>query len=411
MENHYQRLLSEIEVVQVDTNKFAVCRENKVFYVGELLFNLVKLLKEGHNPEIVQQELLINFNTNLSPEKIELIIEENIVKKILINTGVNPAEAFFSSKYIFGKTTLMSGESLHRIALLFKWLFIKPVFITLFMFTSIASGFFLKGILSTGLIFGSDLNNQSKVTYLIVTYTFILFIGMFHELGHAAATARFGIKPKEIGFGFYFVFPVLYTDVSKIWVLQKYRRMVVNLGGIYFQLIIGAILFIFYQWSGQNAPEISGYIKTVFITNSILIIYSLNPFLRNDGYWVYSDMFEIENLSKSAFSYPKKAFSYFFGNDKSTFKDGLLKISKELPLFFYCLANYVLISLLPLWVIKMTKVNYKQIEILMANNWHFVGLSYAESGIQIAKIIFFYVITTVVIVRTAKMLISTYRPN
>ena len=116
MENHYQVLLSEIEVIQVDAKKFAICRENKVFYVGELLFNLVSLLKEGNEPSSIQKILLEKFNVSLSPQKIEQVIEENIVNKVISNTSPDPADALFSSKYIFGKTKLMSGETLHSIA-------------------------------------------------------------------------------------------------------------------------------------------------------------------------------------------------------------------------------------------------------------------------------------------------------
>jgi putative peptide zinc metalloprotease protein len=411
MENHYQTLLSEIEAIQVDAKKFAICRENKVFYVGELLFNLVKLLKEGNTPTAIQQILLEKQNINLTPEKIEQVIEENIINKVISNTSPNPADALFSSKYIYGKARLMSGETLHKIARLFQGLFTKYIFIIGFIVTSIISGIFLKEVFRGNSIFDSSMNTQNGLTYILVSYGFLIFIGMFHELGHAAATAHYKIAPKEIGFGFYFIFPVLYTDVSKIWVLNKYRRIVVNLGGIYFQLIIGSVLWLLYHWSLSNAPELLGYIQAVFLTNTVMIIYSMNPFMRNDGYWIYSDLFEIENLSKSAFTYPKKVYSYFAGEHKISFVSGFKKISKEIPLLIYCLTNYMLITLLPFLVYKMSRVNYQKIRLLIANNWHFQGMSYAETGIMISKIVFFYVITTIVIIRTAKMLITTYRTN
>jgi putative peptide zinc metalloprotease protein len=411
MENHYQALLTEIEVIQVDAKKFAICRENKVFYVGELLFNLVKLLKEGNTPSSAQEILLEKFNVNLSPEKIEQVIEENIVNKVISNTSPDPADALFSSKYIYGKSKIMSGETLHKIANIFQWLFAKPVFIFGFIATSIMCGIFLKEVFRGSSLFDSNLTTQNRLAYILVSYGFLMFIGMFHELGHAAATARFKIAPKEIGFGFYFIFPVLYTDVSKIWVLNKYRRLVVNMGGIYFQLIVGSVLWVLYHWSLTNAPVLIGYIQATFLTNTIMIVYSMNPFMRNDGYWIYSDLFEIENLSKSAFTYPKKVYGYFFGESKENVGIGFKKVFRETPLLIYCLANYVLISFLPLLVIKMSRINYQKIQTLIANNWHFEGLSYTETGIMIFKIVFFYVITTIVIIRTAKMLISTYRTN
>lgn len=57
----------------------------------------------------------------------------------------------------------------------------------------------------------------ASIKQLPVYYILFLFLLFIHELGHAAAAYAYGIKPKEIAFGIYFIFPVLYTNVSGIW--------------------------------------------------------------------------------------------------------------------------------------------------------------------------------------------------
>src|SRR5690606_39280851 len=43
--------------------------------------------------------------------------------------------------------------------------------------------------------------------------------------------------------------------------------------------------------------------KVVVLANVISMLHSLNPFLRFDGYWVYSDAFGIVNLRREAWGF------------------------------------------------------------------------------------------------------------
>ena len=63
----------------------------------------------------------------------------------------------------------------------------------------------------------------------------MLASSFFHELGHASACKYFGVRHGGVGFGLYLTFPVLYTDVTEIWKLNRRQRCVVNWAGVYFQ--------------------------------------------------------------------------------------------------------------------------------------------------------------------------------
>jgi putative peptide zinc metalloprotease protein len=112
-----------------------------------------------------------------------------------------------------------------------------------------------------------------------------------HELGHAAACARFGARPSRIGFALYLVYPVFYSDVSAAWELTRRQRVVVDLGGIYFQATIAALYALGYvisRW-GPFLPA------AAFVAASCL--FSLNPFFKFDGYWVVTDALGLVNLA------------------------------------------------------------------------------------------------------------------
>jgi putative peptide zinc metalloprotease protein len=117
---------------------------------------------------------------------------------------------------------------------------------------------------------------------------------MLHELGHVAACSRFGAKHKGIGFGLYLFAPVFFADVSDTWKLNKWKRIIVNLGGIYFEMIVLLTLLIVYSVCGMT----SLYYSAVAVAFHILV--NLNPFLKYDGYWILSDLTDTPNLRQKA---------------------------------------------------------------------------------------------------------------
>jgi putative peptide zinc metalloprotease protein len=111
-----------------------------------------------------------------------------------------------------------------------------------------------------------------------------------HELGHAVACSRYGVKPGGIGFAVYLVFPALYCDVTRAWLLPRRQRVVVDVSGIVFEIGAGAVL-----------ATIGGALhQPVFTLASFLIlsnlVWALNPFGRFDMYWTLADALGIVDL-------------------------------------------------------------------------------------------------------------------
>ncbi len=123
---------------------------------------------------------------------------------------------------------------------------------------------------------------------------FVLFVVMllFHEFGHASACAHYGNKPGAIGCIIYLIYPAFYSDVSAAWKLKGRERVVVDLGGIFFQLVIGALYASVYLVSHWEALRIA-----ILLTLYSCIL-SLNPLFRFDGYWIVADALGIPNLGK-----------------------------------------------------------------------------------------------------------------
>ena len=136
--------------------------------------------------------------------------------------------------------------------------------------------------------------NNIPLEYIFVYIAVMIASSLFHELGHSAATYYYGGNHSGIGIGFYLLTPVLYSDVSSAWKFEMRKRIVVNLAGIYFELIFGTTLICFALVTG---------IKALLIIPAIILfktLFNLFPFFRTDGYWILSDLINIPNLQKTS---------------------------------------------------------------------------------------------------------------
>lgn len=118
---------------------------------------------------------------------------------------------------------------------------------------------------------------------------------LIHELGHASAAYRYGARVGAIGAGFYLYYPIMYSDVTDVWKLRRRQRGIVDIAGVYFQVIVAALYAVLYQISGWPAFVVGLWT----IAGSVFM--SLNPVLKFDGYWMLSDIFGVTNLSTVPF--------------------------------------------------------------------------------------------------------------
>lgn len=134
-------------------------------------------------------------------------------------------------------------------------------------------------------------------------YALFLLSILFHELGHASACARYGASPGVIGFGLYLIYPVFYTDVTSAWELRRWQRVVIDLGGLYFQLVVATLYALAYAAWGWEPLKVS----LLMISGSV--VFSLNPIFKFDGYWVISDALGVTNLSRQ----PRSVLAWAWG--------------------------------------------------------------------------------------------------
>lgn len=310
---------------------------NGQYYEASLpIVELVKVLQESPVEEEAIATYVNRKEGKYTSEQVEQIISKFITP---LFSSKEKKRTFLYEKELF------SASTIDKFSDAFRFLFNKTYMLAVLTITLLLDAYFF---LTTNdlLIFNTKVN-----IYMVVgLFVFILSSSFFHELGHASACKHFGVKHGGIGFGLYLTFPVLYTDVSEVWQLNRIQRCIVNIAGVYFQSywLIGLLIGFF-----LTGNDILRYL--ILIMNFGFLM-TLNPFFKFDGYWIASDLLGVPNLrtrSKELLGYwykrmrklPVKTVPYLL-QIRPAAKYGLLVYSIVVNLFmgfyfFYIIPNFL----------------------------------------------------------------------
>jgi putative peptide zinc metalloprotease protein len=224
--------------------------------------------------------------------------------------SVSPGQLREAYGRIREKLHTLEGKSTKNILPFGFWLRIPMIPRALVIRISKALSFFYQPwwaamMLSLIAVSGLDLWKQgifrASQSDLLAAYGIYLISLAVHEFGHTSACVAFGAEPKEIGFTVYLIYPAFYSDVSSCWRLGRWKRVIVDLGGFYFQLCLGSVFLLAYHWTGWNPLRVT---EVIILYTAV---FSLNPIFKFDGYWMLTDMLGVTNLGRQ----PLRIARYF----------------------------------------------------------------------------------------------------
>ncbi len=121
-----------------------------------------------------------------------------------------------------------------------------------------------------------------------------------HELGHALACTRFGVRCPDIGFFIILGAPCVYCDVSESWTLpQRWKRAAVAAAGMYAELIVATLASWLWLWTADGTLNALA-LQTMLVCSASTIAVNINPLMRFDGYYLLADWLNETNLRAKA---------------------------------------------------------------------------------------------------------------
>lgn len=269
----YERL----QIIETDFNgKYLIKHEEKTMYVGFIVRDIVELLINGKNDTEIHSFISNKYSLTIDQKMITEMIEDKI------DTFINKKQSRSFIKII--KLFDPAKMPIHRILL--------KAFETHYFYCTI----FIFALSNVWISVVSTHNKLVSVDENVIFYPILLSILVLHELGHSICAKKYNVNVNEVGFGIYYILPVFYVDLNEAWKLDRTKRILINLSGIYVQLILGVLLYLLAcLFKSQQNVFIS-----LFFSNFAIILLNLNPFLKFDGYWIVSDLLNENNLNKTS---------------------------------------------------------------------------------------------------------------
>ncbi|GFM56820.1 Peptidase M50 [Pseudomonas cichorii] len=130
----------------------------------------------------------------------------------------------------------------------------------------------------------------------------LFFAKLCHEFGHAFMAKRAGCRVQSMGVAFMVLLPLFYTDVSDAWRVNDRRaRLLIGAGGVLAEMLLACIALL--AWSLlPDGPARTAAFMLASATWITTVVVNLNPFMRFDGYFLVSDLWEVDNLQGRAFA-------------------------------------------------------------------------------------------------------------
>lgn len=124
---------------------------------------------------------------------------------------------------------------------------------------------------------------------------------VLHEFGHAYTCKRYGCRVPTMGVAFLVLWPVLYTDASGAWRLtQRRQRLAIGAAGMGVELCLAAWATLAWSFLPDGMLRSAAFMlaSTTWI---LTLAVNLNPLMRFDGYFLFSDLIDVPNLQERAF--------------------------------------------------------------------------------------------------------------
>ena len=274
-----RKLKDSIVLHQTEHNQvhsYVLQQGTKYYELSPETFYILSLIQQGMDEADIFQEIR-KKNAAIEESEIEALINY-LDSERLFEGQQEPQKKRMSD--MWGKKTLLTPEQMGKLPSC-KFFFQKPVMIAVFLFMA----FWLAEVLNKEYFFKTvGYIYEFSVGNYILVFLVIVGLSLAHETGHIMALLYHGYSPGEFGCGFYLTFPSFYVDVSKANLLPSSKRILVDIGGIYFQVMAILLLITANLWLQSKSVAFSCYLST------LMAIANLLPFTKSDGYFIFCDM-------------------------------------------------------------------------------------------------------------------------
>jgi putative peptide zinc metalloprotease protein len=146
--------------------------------------------------------------------------------------------------------------------------------------------------------------SEKSASDLAQFWILFLILGFFHESAHGLTCKHYGAEVHAMGFHLIYLMPAFFVDVSEAWVYaNRWQRFVTIIAGVWIEMIICAIATLVW-WAtppGSDAHDLA--YKIVLLTGIAVVVVNMNPLIKLDGYYAFSELIGFANIKEKSTAY------------------------------------------------------------------------------------------------------------
>lgn len=279
------------------------------FQVNDKVYHLLSSLHSPMTLTTLAAEFQQRTGQSVGLDQLQQLSERFVTQGIMVEHGLDgqravskPSEAVTQPDAFLGlhyRRELFSAETLAPFARALQVFFHRPLAIALMTVVAVVHVLAYRQI-------GFPPHLDMTVVNWPLFYSILLVSIGIHELGHLAACQRWQCPHGPLGFGLYFLNPVFYVDVTPAWRLSRQQRAVVDIGGMYLQLLCVPLFWIAFLLTQEPT-----YLFVIFVTD-MMILSNFEPLMKLDGYWLLSDLTGVPNLHTRTGEAMQRALLWLF---------------------------------------------------------------------------------------------------
>jgi putative peptide zinc metalloprotease protein len=259
--------------------RFVVAVDDRHFLVSAAVAAVLEESRQPGTLATLAQRASARLGLNVSPQQVEQLLREQAPGVLF-----RPAqESHTVSAPLRFRRVIATALTLRPVLQSVAGLFTRRCALALALLLIVVESMVATRALASP---APELHGAQAATAVALTMLGVLV----HELGHLAACLKYQAPHGGIGIGLYWCVPVFFAEVHGAWLLARRQRAVVDVGGLYLQsayvLTLGALYLV------SAAPAVLAAI----VCTHFLMLHTLNPVMKYDGYWLLSDLTGTHNL-------------------------------------------------------------------------------------------------------------------
>jgi putative peptide zinc metalloprotease protein len=280
--------------------QWLIQRGGRYLQVSEVLYRIAEASDGTHTPEEIAVLVGAQTRRPVTGEDVRALVEQRLIPAGVLAgaSGVTtaPSNGPSSPLQITLRATVVSGRVLAPFAWLGSGLYLPGIVIVALVAT-VVSRVWLYTQHGVGDAFARVI---AEPWHLFLIGAIAVASALFHELGHASALRAAGGRARGMGIGVYLIYPVFYTDVTDSYRLSRWRRVLTDLGGFYFNLIFSL---------GVLAAYVLTHDETLLVAVTLVdleILHQMIPLGRLDGYWLLADITGVPDFFSIALPFARR---------------------------------------------------------------------------------------------------------